>query len=385
MSTFLGIGLGPIQTGIFMLGARDGGFTRIVVAEVDETVKNALSASGGKITVNVAESDKVVAETVTGIEVLNPLDPDDLLKLEIAAAEADEIATALPSVDFFKHVAQWMRKGFANAPAKRRFIYTAENNNHAAERLKEAIDIDDLPNTHYLNTVVGKMSSVLPDGEYQKLNLAPLSPGLERAHLVEAFNKILISDAPEIDQRSTQGLIVKKDLYPFEEAKLYGHNAIHFLLALFGKRKGAKNMAELAKDEKLMVSAKAAFIEESGKALISKWRGSDELFTEAGFKFYAEDLLVRMTNPFLNDSTERITRDLPRKLSWDDRVVGTMRLAISQGVTPARIAECAKAASSELFGADADQRAKFAELWPSPWTDEHETVLNLINSSTSIA
>ena len=380
MSTFLGIGLGPIQTGIFMLGARDGGFTRIVVAEVDETVKNALSASGGKITVNVAESDKVVAETVTGIEVLNPLDPDDLLKLEIAAAEADEIATALPSVDFFKHVAQWMRKGFANAPAKRRFIYTAENNNHAAERLKEAIDIDDLPNTHYLNTVVGKMSSVLPDGEYQKLNLAPLSPGLERAHLVEAFNKILISDAPEIDQRSTQGLIVKKDLYPFEEAKLYGHNAIHFALALMGKQKGALNMSDLANDKPLIAFARSAFIEECGEALCSKWSGKDDLFTKDGFELYADDLLARMTNPFLNDSTERITRDLPRKLSWDDRVVGTMRLAISQGVVPAKIAECAKIAANELFGDNSDLRAKFAEIWPTPWTDEHQEILRMITS-----
>ena len=385
MSTFLGIGLGPIQTGIFMIGARGGGFSKIVVAEVDESVKKALLDLNGEITINVAERDKVVAETVSGIEVFNPLNDDDLKKLTSAAAEADEIATALPSVDFFAHVAPWLRAGFERTPNKRRFIYTAENNNHAAERLQEAIDSSDFPNTYYLNTVVGKMSSVMPAEEYRKLNLAPLSPALERAHLVEKFNKILISDAPEIEKRMTKGLHVKKDLYPFEEAKLYGHNAIHFLLALFGKRKGAKNMAELAKDEKLMVSAKAAFIEESGKALISKWRGSDELFTEAGFKFYAEDLLVRMTNPFLNDSTERITRDLPRKLSWDDRVVGTMRLAISQGVTPARIAECAKAASSELFGADADQRAKFAELWPSPWTDEHETVLNLINSSTSIA
>jgi mannitol-1-phosphate/altronate dehydrogenase len=364
-----------------MLGARDGGFSRIVVAEVDETVKKALSVSGGEITVNVAKSDKVVAETVTGIEVLNPLDPDDLRKLETAAAEADEIATALPSVDFFKHVAQWMRKGFAVAPTKRRFIYTAENNNHAAERLKEAIDMDDLPNTHYLNTVVGKMSSVLPDGEYQKLSLAPLSPELNRAHLVEAFNNILISDAPEIEQRNTKGLHVKKDLYPFEEAKLYGHNAIHFMLALLGKRKGALNMSDLGKDQELMEFARIAFIEECGKALCLKWDGQDELFTSEGFERYATDLLTRMTNPFLNDSTERITRDLPRKLSWDDRVVGTIRLAVSQGVNPAKIAECAKIAAEELFGANADLHAEFAEIWPSPWTDEHQRILDLIEKN----
>jgi mannitol-1-phosphate 5-dehydrogenase len=364
-----------------MLGARDGGFDRIVVAEVDAAVKKALSESGGTITINVAESDGVTAETVTGVELFNPLDSDDLALLKDAAAEADEIATALPSVDFFAHIAPWLRAGFEQKTDKRRFIYTAENNNHAAELLKEAIDLDSLPNTHYLNTVVGKMSSVVPEGEYQKLNLAPLSPGLERAHLVEAFNKILISDSPEIAKRRTVGLHVKKDLYPFEEAKLYGHNAIHFLLASMGKKKGVANMAELAADKPLMDSARSAFIEESGKALRSKWAGVDELFTETGFQAYAEDLLVRMTNPFLNDSTERITRDLPRKLSWDDRVVGTMRLALSQGVTPAKIAECARGAAGELFGANANLKKKFADLWPSPWTKEHDAVLSLFESN----
>ena len=32
MKTFLGIGLGPIQTGIFVSGASKGNFDRIVVA-----------------------------------------------------------------------------------------------------------------------------------------------------------------------------------------------------------------------------------------------------------------------------------------------------------------------------------------------------------------
>ncbi|NOY75034.1 MAG: hypothetical protein GXP32_04495 [Kiritimatiellaeota bacterium] len=380
MSTFLGVGLGPIQTGIFMLGARDGRFDRIVVAEVDPAVKRALADSGGEIAINVAESDRVVEETVAGIEVFNPMDSTDLAALKETAAEADEIATALPSVDFFAHIAPWFREGFEKTPDKQRFIYTAENNNHAAERLEEAIDMGSLAKTRYLNTVVGKMSSVVPDGEYQKLNLAPLSQGLNRAHLVEAFNKILISDAPEIDRRLTAGLHVKKDLYPFEEAKLYGHNAIHFLLALTGKNNGVKNMAELAQNTTLMEFARSAFIEESGKALCSKWNGIDELFTENGFKTYAEDLLARMTNPFLNDSTERITRDLPRKLSWDDRVIGTMRLALSQEVEPARIAECAKIAAKELFGKEANQQKGFGELWPSPWTDEHQKVLDLIDA-----
>ena len=47
MKTFLGIGLGPIQTGIFVSGASKGNFDRIVVAEVDDTIREAIRAAGG--------------------------------------------------------------------------------------------------------------------------------------------------------------------------------------------------------------------------------------------------------------------------------------------------------------------------------------------------
>ena len=44
MSTFVGIGLGPIQTGIFLAGAAKGGFDRIVIAEVNDKLKAAVNA-----------------------------------------------------------------------------------------------------------------------------------------------------------------------------------------------------------------------------------------------------------------------------------------------------------------------------------------------------
>ena len=48
------------------------------------------------------------------------------------------------------------------------------------------------------------------------------------------------------------------------------------------------------------------------------------------------DLLERMTNPFLMDPVERVTRETQRKLEWDDRLIGTIRLALSQGIEPIR-------------------------------------------------
>ena len=100
MKIFLGIGLGPIQTGIFVSGASKGGFDKIIIAEVDEVVKNAVNADGGAITVNIATPDHVFQERYTNLELYSPAKPDELEKLIDYASQATEIATALPSVKF---------------------------------------------------------------------------------------------------------------------------------------------------------------------------------------------------------------------------------------------------------------------------------------------
>ena len=198
---------------------------------------------------------------------------------------------------------------------------------------------------------------------------------------MEAFNRIYISSCPGIENRQVQNLFVKDDLLPFEEAKLYGHNAIHFLLGTFGKTAGCEYMSDLTKHPELIALARQAFIFESGAALCKKYAGLDVLFTENGFKEYAEDLLERMRNPFLQDAIARITRDLPRKLSWDDRVVGTMRLVLSQDETPSIFAKGAALAAKEEFGNDpAAVKAGLSALWPA-WNDEAEKVWTLIEKN----
>ena len=338
MSTFVGIGLGPIQTGIFLAGAAKGGFDRIVIAEVNDKLKEAVNASHS-VTINIAAADHVYTETYERVEAYNPMIPAEREKLIAAAAEASELATALPSIKFFGASAEWLKIGFASEPQRTRFIYTAENNNHAAEALQAELG-DGFPNTYCLNTVIGKMSGVIPASER-----TPLAPTAEVGHLVEEFKTIYISKCPGIENRKVQSLYVKDDLFPFEDAKLYGHNATHFLLATLGKAQGCTTMDEVRAFPELVEIARQAFTNESGAALIKKYGHlNDELFTEAGFKAYVDNLLVRMTNPFLKDAIDRITRDPERKLSWDDRVIGTMRLALSQGIEPVNFAAGAKLA-----------------------------------------
>jgi mannitol-1-phosphate 5-dehydrogenase len=111
-----------------------------------------------------------------------------------------------------------------------------------------------------------------------------------------------------------------------------------------------------------MTLSREAFLEESGAALIARHQGMDPLFTAEGFRAYAEDLLVRMTNPYLRDRVERVVRDPLRKLGWDDRLIGTMRLALDVGITPHRFALGA-AAALETVEIGRSVTATLEELW----------------------
>ena len=377
MKTFLGIGLGPIQTSIFLDGAFRGGVGRLVIADVDAALIEAIRANDGAVQINIASNTEVTTETITGVEIYNPTVPEDLEKLIEAAAEADELATALPSVAFFKHLG-WLKEGFKKQPERRRFVYAAENHNHAAEELEKAIG--SFPATHFLNTVIGKMSCIFPVEECAKRNIPTLTPAADRGHLVEAFSKILIQSCDDIGERQVLGLIDKEKLLPFEEAKLYGHNAIHVWLGLHAQKNGAQFMHEIADDAALLSNARKAFIDECGAALCKKWAGVDDLFTPAGFAAYADDLLERMVNPFLTDRVDRVCRNLERKLSWDDRLVGTMRVCLSQDVEPSLLACGATLGAQAFFGTEA--RAGFEKLWGA-WGDEQQQVWKWISNEYS--
>ncbi len=234
-------------------------------------------------------------------------------------------------------------------------VYTAENHNHAAECLEDLVCRGighPADRMQMLNTVIGKMSSVVTDDQaVAALELAPITPGSHEAFLVEAFNRILVSKVHLADFRRRIPAFEEKDqLLPFEEAKLYGHNAIHALLGFLAAERGIAQMSELAGHPDLVELGRRAFLEESGAALIRKHRGIDPLFTPGGVRDYAEDLLERMLNPWLCDPIERVTRDPVRKLGWDDRLVGALRLALRYDIRAVHLKKGILSAAKTLPG-----------------------------------
>jgi mannitol-1-phosphate 5-dehydrogenase len=371
--TYVGFGFGAIQAGLFLYEAFESGhFRRLVVAEVVPAVVAQVRAAGGVFAVNIAHADRIEAARVGPVEIYNPGEPGDRAALVAALAEAQEIGTAIPSVNFYASAGpgslhRVLAEGLARkAPDRPAVIYAAENNNTAAEILARHVAAEiTLPRqVQFLNTVVGKMSGLADDPAAK--GLAVVTPDADRAFLVEAFNHILISKV-HLDgfRRGIEVFAEKGDLLPFEEAKLYGHNATHALAAYLAGGLGLETIGELRGVPGFVPFLRDAFLEESGEALIRKHRGVDPLFTPDGYRAFADDLLERMTNPFLMDTVARVGRDPERKLGWDDRLIGTMRVAMAQGVEPRRYAIGA-AAAIEALGHTPD--------WPEADADERRAV-----------
>lgn len=379
MRTFVGFGFGPIQAGLFALEAfRSGRFARIVIAEVVRDLVLAVRRTGGTYAVNVAGRDGLQTVYVRGVEMRNPCALEDAQALVAAIAEATDIATALPSVSVYTCgtpspadlLARGLHAKLDRRQPVRTVVYTGENHTQAAQLLESAVR-ERLPSSvasilsrhvQFLNTVIGKMSGV--SEEVQRIGRGELTPivlGWPRAFVVEAFNQILVSAITlRRFQRGIEVFTEKPDLLPFEEAKLYGHNAIHALIGYRAYRLGYTLMSEAGRDPALMAWAREAFLEECGPALQFRHAGKDELFTAEGFRRYADDLLERMTNPWLADRVDRVIRDPQRKLGWDDRMVGTMRRALDAGVKPHRLAS---AAADALWVLDPTMEASSAREW----------------------
>ena len=356
-----GFGFGPIQAGLFAAEAyQSNSFGRLVIADVDAQLVDAVNANRGIYSVNVAGADGIVVSEVRGVELLNPTVQSDRKALMAALTQSTEIVTALPSVDFYLRgnggsIASLIGHGLSLSEGSAVVVYAAENHNHAAEILRNAIagsvGFSGRQSVQFLNTVIGKMSrTVTGTLEVAGSALAPVAPGLDRAFLVEKFNRIFVNRCIIDDFEPGIGLFVEKDdLLPYEEAKLYGHNAIHALLGYLGFARGYGNMTELGNDKELLRIARTALYNESGAALIRKHAGIDELFTKDGYRRYAEDLLARIMNPWLGDTLERAGRNVVRKLGCNDRLFGTMSLALDQGIRPVNMALGAVAALHYLL------------------------------------
>lgn len=185
-----------------------------------------------------------------------------------------------------------------------------------------------------VETSIGKMVPIMSETVRQR------DPLLVYA---EAYNSLILDEKgfknpiPDV-----AGLAPKANMKAYVQRKSFIHNLGHAMTAYleFIEGKNYTYTWEVMADPEMRQRVKKVMWE-SGRALINAW--SDE-FNEANQEAHIENLLERFANKHLGDTIFRVGRDIQRKLSYDDRMIGAMRFNLEHGIEPSASAFTAAAA-----------------------------------------
>ena len=142
-----------------------------------------------------------------------------------------------------------------------------------------------------------------------------------------------------VDKAAFKGEVPEiRNMVPYEpfdfyiKRKLYVHNMGHATCAYLGDLLGLEYIYQSIDVADIRILVQNAMLE-SALALAKKY-GADL----SALQMHIQDLLGRFTNAALMDTCQRVGGDPARKLSPDDRMIGSSILALEQGITPAYIA-----------------------------------------------
>ena len=159
-----------------------------------------------------------------------------------------------------------------------------------------------------------------------------------------------------VDKAAFKGEIPEiRNMIPYEpfdfyiKRKLYVHNMGHATCAYLGDLLGYEYIWQSIAVPEVRLLVHNAMLE-SAMALSKKYGAS-----LGDLQLHIADLLHRFTNMALKDTCQRVGGDPGRKLSPEDRLIGSAKLALEQGITPAYIAVGA-AAGLKRYLAEAEDK-----------------------------
>jgi mannitol-1-phosphate 5-dehydrogenase len=175
-----------------------------------------------------------------------------------------------------------------------------------------------------------------------------------------------------------------RNMVPYEpfdfyiKRKLYVHNMGHATCAYLGDQLGLEYIYQSIAVPEVRILVQNAMLE-SAMALSKKY-GADLM----ALQLHITDLLYRFTNAALKDTCQRVGGDPARKLSPADRLIGSSKLILEQGMTPAYIAVGAAAGLhryiKETEGAEQNVATAAGVLSEVAGLDAEDTLTKLILS-----
>ena len=189
-------------------------------------------------------------------------------------------------------------------------IIICENLMDADQYLKNLVQPNG--NVGFVEASVGRMVPVMTDemreGDITKVWVEPFCTlPVDR----EAF----LNPIPPI-----KGMLPDAPFAYYIQSKLYLHNMGHAVAAYMGKKKGYRYIWQAMEDEAIHETVKNAMYASALALHFEHDKPKDEVIA------YADDLLFRFQNRYLGDTTDRVGRDVERKLAPKDRLLGALKL-----------------------------------------------------------
>jgi len=174
-----------------------------------------------------------------------------------------------------------------------------------------------------VETSIGKMVPIMTEEDRRRNHLVVYA---------EAYN-ILIADKKGFKRGvpKVNGLEAKENMAAYVDRKLFIHNLGHAITAYLGyvTDPTMKYVWEAVSIRNIRGTVKEAMWE-SGRALIAEY---PKEFNKKNMREHINDLIRRFGNKALGDTIYRVGRDIPRKLSRNDRLIGALLLDAKHGIS----------------------------------------------------
>ena len=251
-----------------------------------------------------------------------------------AIAECDIMATAVGAriLKFIvPNIVEGLRKRWAMSKGPLNIII-CENLNDANKILEGMLkeNLTEEEQAKFDETVglveasIGRMVPVqtdeMKDGE-------PLRVCVEHYGFLPVDKAAFKGTVPEIN-----GMVPYEPFDFYIKRKLFVHNMGHATCAYLGNLIGFDFIFEAIAVPEIRILVQNAMLE-SAFALYKRYGADLGLL-----QHHIDDLLYRFTNTALKDTCQRVGGDPARKLGPTDRLIGSARVALEEGITPAYIA-----------------------------------------------
>jgi mannitol-1-phosphate 5-dehydrogenase len=309
----------------------------VVFVDVDRGVVDALNARGAYEVHHVTSG----GDNVVTIDAVRALDARDAASVAKAVAGAAVVCTAV-GVRALGAVAPVLAAGLAlRAPhgkgdtlnvitcenlvgagsALRELVWQATPASRAGEAAltRQAFDA----RFGFVEAVVSRMVPIVPDNIRRR---DPLWIACEPYARLPVDARAVRGPLPPIP-----GLEPVDNIQAYQRRKLATHNMSHAVAAYLGHEAGHEFIWQAMADDAVLAAVRGAMAE-TGRALVSRFD-----FDPAAQAAHEADLLERYRNRALGDQVRRVAADPLRKLGREDRLIGSARLCLEEGVEPAHV------------------------------------------------